>query len=222
MPLDGAYEHAGPAFAPPASLAVPRMLAQGKRVLLRTFTRADMPDVARWADSPFVDAMVGSDLLYRYKHLYRRRTDLFLERLLRDWKHLNAVIVPLTGDAGPVGFTRLFNVNLVHGYGFVETVIADRRHTRKGWGVEGTRLLLAYGMELLGIRRVEAKVYAYNRLCVNALVRNGFTQEGVLREACLHDGRYADILVFGILRDVMEAERKKHQMTLYQPDGTPL
>jgi RimJ/RimL family protein N-acetyltransferase len=209
-------------FVPSASIAVPRMLAQGQRVLLRTFTRADMPYLAGWADSPFVDAMVGSELLYQYKHLYHRRTDFFLELLMRDWSQLNAVIVPLKGDASPVGFTRLFNINLVHGYGFVETVIADPRHTRKGWGVEGTRLLLYYGIEMLGIRRVEAKVYAYNRLSINALTRNGFTQEGVLREACFHDGRYSDIIVFGILKDVIEAKRKRDQITLYHPDGAPL
>jgi RimJ/RimL family protein N-acetyltransferase len=209
-------------FVPPASIAVPRMLAQGRRVLLRTFTRADMSYLARWADSPFVDAMVGSELLYQYKHLYHRRTDFVLELLLRDWSQLNTVIVPLTGDASPVGFTRLFNINLVHGYGFVETVIADPRHTRKGWGVEGTRLLLYYAMEMLGIRRVEAKVYAYNRLSINALIRNGFTQEGVLREACFHGGKYSDIIVFGILKDVMEARRKGDHVMLYHPDGAPL
>jgi RimJ/RimL family protein N-acetyltransferase len=209
-------------FVPSASIAGPRMLAQGKRVLLRTFTRADMPYLARWADSPFVDAMVGSELLYQYKHLYHRRTDFFLELLMRDWSQLNAVIVPLRGDASPVGFTRLFGINLVHGCGFVETVIGDPRHTRQGWGVEGTRLLLYYGMEMIGIRRVEAKVYAYNRLSINALVRNGFTQEGILREACFHDGRYSDILVFGVLKDVIEAARRKDRVTLYHPDGAPL
>jgi RimJ/RimL family protein N-acetyltransferase len=209
-------------FVPPASLAVPRMLAQGKRVLLRTFTRADMPSLACWADSPFVDAMVGSDLLYQYKHLYHRRADFFFELLLRDWSQLNAVIVPLNGDGSPVGFTRLFNINLVHGYGFVETVIAEPRHTRKGWGVEGTRLLLYYGTEMIGIRRVEAKVYAYNRLSINALIRNGFSQEGVLREACFHDGEYSDILVFGILKGAIEARRQRHHVTLYHPDGAPL
>ena len=201
------------------SAAVPRVLVQGRRVRLRTFTRADMPYLSEWADSPFVDAMVGSDFLYQYKHLYHRRNDLFLDLLLRDGSQLNALIVPLGGDDQPVGFVRLFNINLLHGYAFLETVIADPRWLRKGWGVEASRLLTLYAVDTIGIRRIEAKAYAYNRLSQNGLLRNGFKQEGVLRQACFYDGKYWDILIFGILKDEMDEQRKKDEMNLFMPES---
>ena len=201
------------------SPAVPRVLVQGRRVRLRTFTRADMIYLSEWADSGFVDTMVGSDFLYQYKHLYHRRNDLFLDLLLRDATQLNALIVPLDGDDRPVGFVRLFSINLLHGYAFLETVIADPRWVRNGWGVEASRMLSFYAVDTIGIRRIEAKVYAYNRLSQNALLRNGFKQEGVLRRACFYDGKYWDILIFGILKDEIEEQRKKEEMTLFAPDG---
>jgi RimJ/RimL family protein N-acetyltransferase len=40
-------------------------------------------------------------------------------------------------------------------------------------------------MDVLGLRRLEAKVYEYNVLSMNSLARNGFRQEGVLRQAGL-------------------------------------
>ena len=201
------------------SVAVPHVIAQGKRVRLRTFTRADMPYLSKWADSAFVDAMVGSDFLYQYKHLYHRRNDLFLDLLLRDSSQFNALVIPLAGDGEPAGFVRLFNINLLHGYAFLEIVIADSRSVRKGWGVEAGRLMTLYAMEDLGIRRVEAKAYAYNRLSQNALLRNGFKLEGALRQACFYRNQYWDILVYGILKDEMEEQRKKHDVTLFTPDG---
>lgn len=202
------------------SVAVPRVIAQGRRVRLRTFTRADMSYLSEWADSPFVESMVGSDFLYQYKHLYHRRNDLFLDLLVRDGSQLNALIVPLEGDGTtPVGFVRLFNINLLHGYAFLETVVADPRSLRKGWGVEASRLLVAYAVDTIGIRRVEAKAYAYNRLSQNALKRNGFKQEGVLRQACFHHGQYWDIIVFGLLKDEMDEQRKKDDVTLFISEG---
>jgi RimJ/RimL family protein N-acetyltransferase len=193
------------------SVAVPRVLAQGKRVHLRTFTRADMAHFSRWADSEFVEAMVGSDFLYQYKHLYHRRNDLFLDLLVRDGSQLNALIVP-NRDDDPVGFVRLFNINLLHGYAFLETVVADPSSLRMGWGVEASRLIVLYAVDTLGIRRIEAKAYAYNKLSQNALRRNGFKLEGALRQACFHDGHYWDILVFGILKDEIEEQRKKLEL----------
>jgi RimJ/RimL family protein N-acetyltransferase len=202
------------------SVAVPRVIAQGRRVRLRTFTRSDMSLLSEWSDSPFVEAMVGSDFLYQYKHLYHRRNDLFLDLLVRDGSQLNALIVPLEGDGTtPVGFVRLFNINLLHGYAFLETVVADPHSLRKGWGVESSRLLVCYAVDTIGIRRLEAKAYAYNRLSQNALKRNGFKQEGVLRQACFHDGQYWDIVVFGILKDEIEEQRKKDDLTLFISEG---
>jgi RimJ/RimL family protein N-acetyltransferase len=64
-------------------------------------------------------------------------------------------------------------------------------------------------MDVLGVRRVEAKAFAYNTLSINALRRNGFEQEGVLRETRLYDGQHWDILVFAILEDAMRRERAR-------------
>jgi RimJ/RimL family protein N-acetyltransferase len=180
-----------------------------------------MKYLSQWADSPFVESMVGSDFLYQYKHLYHRRNDLFLDLMVRDGSQLNALIVPITGHAEPVGFVRLFGINLLHGYAFLETVIADAHSLRKGWGVEASQLIVLYAVEALGIRRVEAKAYAYNRLSQNALRRNGFKLEGVLRQACFHDGRYWDILVFGLLKDEIDEQRKKEQAQSLTLIGVP-
>jgi RimJ/RimL family protein N-acetyltransferase len=75
-----------------------------------------------------------------------------------------------------------------------------------------------YGADVLGLRRFEAKAYEYNPLSINTLKRNGFTHEGTLRKASWRDGRYWDILVFGLLRHEMEEQRRKDRYLL-PPDG---
>ena len=77
--------------------------------------------------------------------------------------------------------------------------------------MEASRLLVAYAMDALGLHRIEAKVYRYNTPSINALTRNSFQQEGVLRDACLHDGKRCDILVFSILEDEVRHQRQREQ-----------
>ena len=57
-----------------------------------------------------------------------------------------------------------------------------------------------------------AKAYDYNRLSLNALLRNGFKKEGVLRQAAIHQGMPCDILVFGILDHEIRAQRRKEDV----------
>jgi RimJ/RimL family protein N-acetyltransferase len=109
---------------------------------------------------------------------------------------------------------RLFNIHLLEGYAFLETIIAARRAIRCGLGVEAGKLIAYYGVDVLGLRRLEAKVYEYNVLSMNSLRRNGFRQEGVLRQAGYDGRRYWDVVVFGILKDEIEVVRKRDAVYL--------
>jgi RimJ/RimL family protein N-acetyltransferase len=74
---------------------------------------------------------------------------------------------------------------------------------------------------VLGLRRIEAKVYEYNVLSMNSLRRNGFRQEGVLRKAGFDGERYWDLVIFGILKEEIEAQRQKDKvyLPLDPPEG---
>jgi RimJ/RimL family protein N-acetyltransferase len=117
---------------------------------------------------------------------------------------------------------RLHGIHLIERFAFIETALGDASSLRKGWGVEASRLALAYAMDTLEVHRVEAKVYAYNLLSINALRRNGFELEGVLREARTYDGRRWDVLVFSILNAEMQAQRARDgfsPMSLWRSDA---
>jgi len=111
------------------------------------------------------------------------------------------------GWTKPLGLARLFNIHLLEGYAFLEVMLMDPKALRRGFGVEAGKLISYYGVDVLGLRRIEAKVFEYNRLSANSLRRNGFQREGVLRKAV--DGRSWDVFVFGILQDEIEEQRKK-------------
>jgi RimJ/RimL family protein N-acetyltransferase len=190
------------------------VIARGTRVYLRTFTPGDLEHLASWVENPFLERMVGSEFLHAFKHDWDK-APAYHEAVLNDPTQIVLMVEALMpGITAPVGVVRLFNVHLLEGYAFLETIIADRRALRCGLGVEAGKLVSYYGVDVLGLRRLEAKVYAYNVLSMNSLRRNGFRQEGILRQAGYDGQRYWDVIVFGILKDEIEAVRKRDKIHL--------
>jgi RimJ/RimL family protein N-acetyltransferase len=184
------------------------VIARGKRVYLRTLVPEDLQLLDDWAEDPFLERMVGSEFLHAYKHVYDKDPS-FYEAVLTDPTQVVLVIVASKGWTRPVGLVRLFNIHLLEGWAFLETMITDQNAIRLGFGVEAAKLISYYGVDVLGLRRIEAKVYAYNALSINSLRRHGFQQEGVLRQAGFQGGQACDVVVFGILKEEIEAVRRR-------------
>jgi RimJ/RimL family protein N-acetyltransferase len=199
-------EQAAAPIDPPLT---PVVVARGKRTHIRTLVPQDLEFFAAWCEDPFLERMVGSEFFHTFKHVYDKGLE-FYEACLTDPTQVALMVEDnRPGDRPPLGIVRLFNIHLLEGYAFLETIITDPRALKRGYGVEAGRLISYYGVDVLGLRRIEAKVYEYNLLSVNSLRRNGFTQEGVLRQAGFQNGRYWDLIIFGILKDEIEAQRRK-------------
>ncbi|MBI3457789.1 MAG: GNAT family N-acetyltransferase [Candidatus Rokubacteria bacterium] len=177
---------------------------------LRIPSWGDLRLFEEWAADPVLQRMVGSELLYRCRHLGAYHPVLVGE-VLHHPTSLTVLVESTRRNGGPMGFMRLYGIHLAEGFAFLEVAIASKEALRRGWGVAASRLLVAYGWDALGLRRIEAKVYAYNRLSINALRRNGFEQEGVLRKAALADGLHWDVLVFSILEEAMREQRERER-----------
>lgn len=187
------------------------VISRGHRVYLRTLTVGDLNLLTEWVDDPFIERMVGSEFLQSYKHVYDKSPDFF-GAILNDPTQVVLVIEANQGWSKPVGIVRLYNIHLMEGYAFLETIVTDHRALRRGFGIEAAKLIAYYGVDVLGLRRIEAKAYEYNVLSINSMKKNGFVQEGVLREAGWDGERYCNVLVFGILRDEIEEQRRRHKL----------
>ena len=195
---------------PPAESSV---VQRGRHVHLRTLIPKDIDHFSDWCEDPFIERMVGSELFHAFKHIYDKGPK-FYDACLCDPTQVVFIVEANEPWGRPLGLARLFNIHLLEGYAFLETIITDRRAVRRGYGIEAGRLICCYGLDVLGLRRIEAKVYEYNTLSINALRRNGFTQEGVLRQAGFQDGRSWDLYIFGILKPEMEAQRLKDTLCI--------
>ena len=72
---------------------------------------------------------------------------------------------------------------------------------RKGYITEAMRLMLNFAFAELDLARVYAVVHEKNTGSIRLLEKCSFVREGVWRKATLRDGRFYDVLAYGLLRD---------------------
>jgi [ribosomal protein S5]-alanine N-acetyltransferase len=73
-------------------------------------------------------------------------------------------------------------------------------HWRNGFASEASSLLISAAFRELGLHRIHAGVFPDNPRSMRLLRRLGFRREGRTREDRIVDGRYRDLILFGLLR----------------------
>ncbi|NKY37468.1 GNAT family N-acetyltransferase [Nocardia speluncae] len=63
----------------------------------------------------------------------------------------------------------------------------------RGLGTEATRLIVAYGLQELGLHRITLQVYAFNPRARHVYEKVGFRLEGTGRDALRFDGDWIDV-----------------------------
>lgn len=74
----------------------------------------------------------------------------------------------------------------------------------QGYGRDATRTILRHAFHTLNLHRLEAEVIEFNTRSSALLAGFGFVLEGRARQAKFADGRYWDILRYGLLRSEYE------------------
>lgn len=76
-----------------------------------------------------------------------------------------------------------------------------REHWGAGYAQEALELVCRYMFGELRMHKVQAYVYAFNARSLSMHRKFGMVEEGVLRKAQFTDGRFWDIVIFGMTAD---------------------
>jgi RimJ/RimL family protein N-acetyltransferase len=78
-------------------------------------------------------------------------------------------------------------------------IALGREHIGRGYGTDAVRIIVGYGFREMGLHRIQLTVAPFNPAGIRAYQKAGFAEEGRLREAVLHDGRWYDEVLMSIL-----------------------
>ena len=123
--------------------------------------------------------------------------DSFLTDPTSVWR-IGTAVSPLSGTEAPTGIVGLQHINMIDGV--AEPVIAVAPDWRRdGKGLEMSNLLISFAFDNLNMRKLQAAILP-DALSIHLLRKCGFEEEGVRKAARYYNGKYVDLLLFGLRR----------------------
>lgn len=101
----------------------------------------------------------------------------------------------------PIGVAGLHGIQWVVRSAEFRILIGERASWGQGIGGEVLQLLVAHGMELLGLGKVWLGVCTENERALRSYLKAGFVEEGTLRNEVYRNGRYYDVRRMSLLRE---------------------
>lgn len=121
----------------------------------------------------------------------------WFEGVSGDEDHINLVIVHDDRVIGTIGIELTDPDSRTAEIGY----FLDPDVHSQGLGTESAELAIEYAFDELNVRKLWARVFAFNDKSSGLLEKLGFEQEGCLREHKYADGEYHDALLYGLLRE---------------------
>ena len=99
---------------------------------------------------------------------------------------------------GNISFSE---INYQHGYGVIGLALGRKSCWGKGYSSEALKMIVTYGFNVLNLRRLEAGIYEDNIGSIKIFEKLGFHREAILRKRGYLQNSYADIFLFGLLKE---------------------
>ncbi len=106
-----------------------------------------------------------------------------------------------------IGEVSLRNIKWYNRKAELSIFIADK-YQGKGYGKNALLGVIKYAFETMNFYRLEAEVLDYNDRAKTMIEKMGFIPEGRLRQAKYYEGKYYDILRYGILKSEYDEKYK--------------
>jgi len=171
----------------------------GERVVLRPFSKRDLPHIRRWSNDAELRKLIGE-----IAPISQAESEKYYRELRSDENRAWFTIVLKKGKRviGEAGLLRMFRPWRSTD---MTIIIGERDAWGKGYGKEAGRLLLSYAFQHLGFHRISIGVVGFNKNALRFWKSLGFKKEGVERDAHFYDNKYSD----GIMMSILENEYRK-------------
>ena len=169
------------------------MLTAGD-VTVRPMELEDIPLLHEWSKDLEIEHQSGWA-----PWMSRARFDRRWEDFIREPPE-DLVLLGIQYRAALVGYVELAGLSHRERRAAIGFVVADRAVRRQRVGATAVILAMDYGFSLEDLDRIYAEVYPFNLPSLRLLEQVGFQREGVLRQHEVHQGRRADLVVLGMLR----------------------
>ena len=174
---------------------------EGERVYLRPLEKQDLPLRVKWVNDP----EVHETLMFDYP-ISLASTEQWFARASGDESKRNFSIVFKETDQ-VIGMTGLINIEVKHRRAQFYITIGEKQFRGKRIADEVIPLVLDYGFTELNLNKIYLYTITNNDRARKVYERNGFVQEGVLRQHYFCVGAFQDLYQHAILASEWQSRK---------------
>jgi len=174
----------------------------GKMVYLRALVESD-------ADGPYSDWFNDEEVCRgNSHHVFPYNQASALEYIRHSQRAKDQLILAIVSqkDETHVGNIALQNIHPVYRSAEFSILIGDKTTWGSGIGTEAGRLICDHGFLAMNLYRIACGTFETNTAMQRLALSLGMEKEGVRCEAAYKDGKYLDIIEYGVLRRDYEAK----------------
>lgn len=169
---------------------------KGDRIFLRQLIDDDV-------NGPYVNWFNDIDISYGNSHHmfpFSSEDALIFIRQSRAVRN-ELVLAIITNDSNRhIGNIALQNIHPVYHSAEFSILLGEKDYWNKGYGKEAGKLLCDHGFFHLNLHRISCGTFNNNIAMKNLAQALGMKEEGTRKEAAFIQGRYIDVVEYGVLR----------------------
>lgn len=170
-------------------------LLAGSKIALREITDSDINEkYCSWLN----DLEVNQYMQSRYSPWNLERMKAYLAGLSK-YEYIFAICQIDTDEH--IGNIKIGPVDWINRRAEISILLGEKTTWGKGYGSEAIALMNRYAFETLSLYKLTAGCYISNIGSKSIFIKNGYKQEGLLRQQFAFCGGYEDAFIFGILND---------------------
>jgi RimJ/RimL family protein N-acetyltransferase len=173
----------------------------GKRIMLREYSKADLPWMRKWVNDPKVVGTLSDAFLYPHTEL---GTEQFLNSMLEGKSEMKGFVIADKETAEYIGQIDLLYVDWKNRTAEMGIVVGRSELHGKGYGSEAIQLLQQFVFHRLNLNRLQLQLYDFNTAAYNCYIKCGFKEDGRQKQRYFYEGSYADVIWMGILKEDYE------------------
>ena len=122
---------------------------------------------------------------------------------IEDWAQIlvNGHTYIASVDGVYIGTIALMKLDERNRHAELAIVIGEKDYWSKGYGSQMMHTLLEYGFEGLNLERLYLHVFSFIERAIKFYEKFNFKHEGTLRNMLYRNGKYHDLLAYGLMRD---------------------
>ena len=167
----------------------------GKKVVLRTLTRDDLPTLTEWINDPEITQHLNA-----YRPMMLEFEEQWYEKLNGSTDNF-VLALEAKDEQKLIGTMGIHQVDHRNQRASTGALIGDKSCHGKGYGTDAKMHLLHWAFRELNLRKITSTVLATNPRSKRYLEKTGYREVGVRRENHLLHGRFVDEIMMEVFRD---------------------